>query len=81
MDDTLAHAQNQVTILRQENDRQVELLQSSRHALSDLRSRYDKGLEGWTKEKNHLEKRIKQVCLIFYVKSYMHLMYYGFSWT
>ena len=40
--------------LRQENDGQLQLLQSSRKALGDLRNRYDLGITSWNEERQRL---------------------------
>ena len=53
--------QDQINELRQENDKQLDLLQSSRMALADLRSRYDTGLTTWNEEKEYLTRQAKRV--------------------
>ena len=47
--------------MREENDKQLELLQSSRKALAELRNRYDQGVSSWNMEREALEKKAKEV--------------------
>ena len=52
---------DQINDQRHENEKQLALLQSSRMALADLRSRYDTGLTTWNEEKEHLALKAKLV--------------------
>ena len=54
-------SEHNVMSLRAENDQQLDLIQSSRVALSDLRKRYDSGIVSWNEEREHLLKKIRDV--------------------
>ena len=59
--ENLSQSQDQVGHLRKENQAQLELLQSSRKALADLRTRYDTGLLSWNEERDRIEKKLARV--------------------
>lgn len=54
LQETVCQLRDACHALRHENDGQLQLLQSSRRALSDLRNRYDLGVASWNEERERL---------------------------
>lgn len=64
----LERAQQQASDLKKENSAQMELLQSSRRTLSDLRQKYDSSAKSMQEEKERTKNKSKEVSFINAVK-------------
>lgn len=71
LQETIAQMRDACQALRQENDGQLQLLQSSRRALSDLRNRYDLGVASWNEERERLLASTSQVIQRLAVSNYL----------
>lgn len=61
LQEAVVQLQQACNALRRENDGQLQLLQSSRRALCDLRNRYDLGVVSWADDRQRLEATFDQV--------------------
>ena len=71
LQETIGQLKDACQALRQENDGQLQLLQSSRRALSDLRNRYDLGMASWNEERDRLLASSSQVLRCLTVSNYI----------
>lgn len=61
IEEQLAESERQAASLAKESKAQMALLQSSRSALADIKTKYDAGLASWREEKEFMQCRVRDV--------------------